>query len=98
MACAHRRGASAPGRDPSRLAGPIGHIGSTAIPGLAAKPVIDVKAPVTTLEHSRPALAVLPSLGYVDYPDRPDVMHRLCKPSPQVRTHHLHLVPNGSRL
>lgn len=80
------------------LAGPIEHIGSTAIPGLVAKPVIDIMAPVTTLEHSRPALAVLPSLGYVYFPYRPDVMHWLCKPSPQLRTHHLHLVPNGSRL
>ena len=32
------------------LAGPIEHIGSTAVPGLAAKPVIDIMAAVESLE------------------------------------------------
>jgi GrpB-like predicted nucleotidyltransferase (UPF0157 family) len=39
------------------LAGPIEHIGSTAVPGLAAKPVIDIMAAVETLDSSRPAIA-----------------------------------------
>lgn len=46
------------------LAGPIEHIGSTAIPGLAAKPVIDIMAGVHTLEESRPAIAASTELGY----------------------------------
>jgi GrpB-like predicted nucleotidyltransferase (UPF0157 family) len=37
------------------LAGSIEHIGSTAIAGLSAKPVIDIMAGVRTLEESRPA-------------------------------------------
>jgi GrpB-like predicted nucleotidyltransferase (UPF0157 family) len=80
------------------LAGPIEHIGSTAVPGLAAKPVIDIMAAVESLEASRPALERLASRGYLHAPYRADVMHWLCKPSPEVRTHHLHLVPMGSRL
>jgi GrpB-like predicted nucleotidyltransferase (UPF0157 family) len=38
------------------LVGDIEHVGSTSVPGLAAKPVIDVMAPVASLEQSRPAL------------------------------------------
>ena len=76
----------------------IEHIGSTAIPGLAAKPVIDIMAGVESLEDSRPAVAVLERHGYCYAPYRTDVMHWLCKPSPALRTHHLHLVPLGSPL
>jgi GrpB-like predicted nucleotidyltransferase (UPF0157 family) len=39
------------------LVGPIEHIGSTAIPGLVAKPVIDMMAGVESLDASRPAIA-----------------------------------------
>lgn len=75
------------------LAGEIQHVGSTAVPGLAAKPVIDIMAPVHTLEASKAAISVLRQLCYVYFPHRPTLMHWLCKPSPEVRTHHLHLVP-----
>ena len=80
------------------LAGPLEHIGSTAVPGLAAKPVIDIMAPVHTLAASRPAIEAARELGYVHYPYKPDVMHWFCKPSAAHRTHHLHLVPLGSPL
>jgi GrpB-like predicted nucleotidyltransferase (UPF0157 family) len=78
------------------LAGPIEHIGSTAIPGLGAKPVIDIMAGVQTLEASRPAIAAATELGYCYAPYRADVEHWFCKPSPAYRTHHLHLVPLGT--
>ena len=80
------------------LAGPIEHIGSTAVPGLAAKPVIDIMAAVRSLAESRAALAAVIELGYVYFPYRAEVMHWFCKPSPSFRTHHLHLVPFRSRL
>lgn len=80
------------------LAGPIEHVGSTAIPGLAAKPVIDIMAAVRDLESSRPALERLAEIGYCYAPYRPDVEHWLCKPGPALRTHHLHLVPYRSAL
>jgi GrpB-like predicted nucleotidyltransferase (UPF0157 family) len=75
------------------LDGTIEHIGSTAVPGLMAKPVIDIMAPVRGLEVSRPAMAALASADYCYFRYKPDVMHWFCKPSPDVRTHHLHLVP-----
>ena len=80
------------------LAGPIEHVGSTAIPGLVAKPVIDIMAGVESLEASRGAIAAASQLDYVYFPYRPDLMHWFCKPSPAFRTHHLHLVPVNSRL
>ncbi len=80
----------------SWLAGPIEHIGSTAVPGLAAKPVIDIMAGVETLEGSRDAIEAVGILGYCYFPYRAEIMHWFCKPSDTVRTHHLHLVPVGS--
>lgn len=82
------------------LAGPIEHVGSTAVPGLAAKPVIDIMAGVRDLRGSLPAIEAVRPLQYC-YPDppyKPDVMHWFCKPSDFERTHHLHLVPFGSPL
>jgi GrpB-like predicted nucleotidyltransferase (UPF0157 family) len=81
----------------SWLAGPIEHVGSTAISGMPAKPVIDVMAAVRSLEASRPAINGLAEAGYVYFPYRPDIMHWFCKPSSAFRTHHLHLVPLGSK-
>ncbi len=80
------------------LIGPIEHVGSTAIPGLRAKPIIDIMAPVESLSASRDALPVLTTLQYEYWPYRADVMHWLCKPSDEFRTHHLHLIPMDSRL
>ena len=78
------------------LAGSIEHIGSTAIAGLAAKPVIDIMAGVGTLEGSRPAIDAASGLGYCYFPYQAELKHWFCKPSPAFRTHHLHLVPVGS--
>jgi GrpB-like predicted nucleotidyltransferase (UPF0157 family) len=68
------------------------------VPGLAAKPIIDIMAPVRDLESSRPALAELRKIGYCHAPYKGAVMHWLCKPDPALRTHHLHLVPFESDL
>lgn len=78
------------------LSGDIVHIGSTAVPGMPAKPVIDLMAPVHNLDGSRAAIDAVAALNYVYFPYQHDVMHWFCKPSPWVRTHHLHLVPLDS--
>lgn len=80
------------------LAGPVEHIGSTAVPGLPAKPVIDIMAPVRSLAESGQAIPAASPLGYLHYPYKPEQMHWFCKPGPAHRTHHLHLVPWGSAL
>lgn len=80
------------------LAGPIEHVGSTAIPGMAAKPVIDIMAAVPSLDASRPAIQALKAANYQYWPYKADLMHWFCKPSDAHRTHHLHLVPHASQL
>ena len=77
--------------------GGIHHVGSTAVPGLASKPVIDILVGVKTLDSSRSAFDPLAELGYLYAPYRESVMHWFCKPDPAHRTHHLHLVPTGSQ-
>jgi GrpB-like predicted nucleotidyltransferase (UPF0157 family) len=71
----------------------IHHVGSTSVPGLDAKPVIDIMAGVADLESTRPCIALVAPLGYLYAPYRADEMHWFCKPHPSRRTHHLHLVP-----
>ena len=80
------------------LCGNVEHVGSTAVPGLIAKPVIDIMFGVKSLEESRPAIDVLLQNGYVYFPYKEHVMHWLCKPSDAFRTHHLHLIPYESPL
>lgn len=77
--------------------GGIHHVGSTAVPGLDAKPVIDILVGVDDLESSRACFGLLAQLGYLHAPYLPDEMHWFCKPDPARRTHHLHLVPAGSQ-
>lgn len=80
------------------LAGELEHVGSTAIPTMPAKPIIDIMAPVHSLDGSRPAIDAAASVGYFYASYKPDLMHWFCKPSPTYRTHHLHLVPGSSQL
>lgn len=76
--------------------GPIEHVGSTAVPELCAKPVIDVMVGVRSLVESEPAKDVLCASGYQYSDYRSDIIHWFCKPSFEFRTHHLHLVPYES--
>jgi GrpB-like predicted nucleotidyltransferase (UPF0157 family) len=52
------------------LAGPIEHIGSTAIHGLAGKAVIDMMGGVHDLDGSRAAIEAAARLGYCYAPYR----------------------------
>ena len=78
--------------------GPIEHVGSTAVVGLWAKPIIDIMVGVTSLSESDPAKETLRQVGYQYAEYKTDVMHWFCKPSFAMRTHHLHLVPFESAL
>ena len=76
----------------------IHHIGSTAVPGLAAKPIIDVLAGVRDLGEARAASGVLPEHGYEDAPHRPEVAVHFEKVVGGVTTVGLHLTEPGSEL
>ncbi len=76
--------------------GGIHHIGSTAVPGLDAKPIVDILVGVEDLETSRACFEPLGELEYHHAAYLPEEMHWFCKPDPSRRTHHLHLVPCNS--
>jgi GrpB-like predicted nucleotidyltransferase (UPF0157 family) len=78
----------------------IHHIGSTAVPGLAAKPIIDMMAGVRDLDEARAAFHPLREQSYFYRAHRPGIAHHFAKPALalQERTHHLHLTEPGSDL
>jgi GrpB-like predicted nucleotidyltransferase (UPF0157 family)/broad-specificity NMP kinase len=73
----------------------IHHIGSTAVPNLDAKPIIDILVAVHRLEDAVACIPPLRQLGYafIDYPQNRDRrFFRKGKP----RSHHLHIVEQDS--
>ncbi len=81
------------------LEGGIHHIGSTAIPGLAAKSIIDMMAGVRDLDEARAAFSPLQFHSYEYTPHRPGT-HHFSKPRGPwwAYTHGLHLTEPGSDL
>ncbi len=95
---------------PAVLLGRIEHFGSTAVPGLTAKPIVDMLVEVTDLVATQTRIApILEAQGY-DYFWRPSIGDDglpfyawFIKRSAQgVRTHHIHMVephfPHWERL
>ena len=86
---------------PGDLVGRIAHCGSTAVPGLAAKPIVDMLVEVASLRATRERIApVLEAQGY-DYfwrpthgDDGPPFYAWFIKRDPRTgaRTHHIHMV------
>lgn len=85
---------------PQDLIRRVEHFGSTAIPGLQSKPIVDMLVEVTSLEETKARIApVLEALGY-DYfwrpthgEDGPPFYAWFIKRNPAgVRTHHIHMV------
>jgi GrpB-like predicted nucleotidyltransferase (UPF0157 family) len=97
--CAHLRSCL-----PATLLGRIEHFGSTAVPGLAAKPIVDVLVEVTDLAATRARIApILEAQGY-DYFWRPThgdagppfyAWFIKRDPVTGARTHHVHMVESG---
>ena len=74
----------------------IQHVGSTAIPGMVAKPIIDIGVAVVDFEEARALVAPVEGLGYayrgeLGIPRR----HYFVKGDP--RTHHIHMNEIGSQ-
>lgn len=72
------------------------HVGSTAVAGLAAKPVIDLQVSVVTMEPPSRDVGPLERLGYLFVPDpaSPD-LHFFANPRERPRSHHLHACAPG---
>ncbi|MHB8572016.1 MAG: GNAT family N-acetyltransferase [Candidatus Dormibacteria bacterium] len=74
------------------------HVGSTAVPGLAAKPVIDILAGLTSMGEAPAVVRALEAAGWVYAPEFEDEFpeRRLFgRIDRGRRTHHLHLVETG---
>jgi GrpB-like predicted nucleotidyltransferase (UPF0157 family) len=75
------------------LQGGIHHIGATSVPGLAAKPFVDMMAGVRDFEEARAAYKRLLAEGWEHTPHRPGIAHHFSKPG-----FGLHLTEPGSDL
>jgi GrpB-like predicted nucleotidyltransferase (UPF0157 family) len=79
----------------------IDRVGSTAVPGLAAKPIIDIQISVAQVQPMDPYRPALEGLGYrhTPYPD-PDGVVRypfFGKPPTRPRAFHIHVAQAGSQ-
>jgi GrpB-like predicted nucleotidyltransferase (UPF0157 family)/pimeloyl-ACP methyl ester carboxylesterase len=75
----------------------IEHVGSTAVPGLAAKPVVDVLVALDALTDADDVVARLEASGYAAWPAGDTSDHRfLLRAADGVRRFHVHLVARGS--
>jgi GrpB-like predicted nucleotidyltransferase (UPF0157 family) len=76
----------------------IDHHGSTAVPGLSAKPIIDIQVSVANLQPLVAYSAPLEAIGYVHVTHPDDsfcpFFHR---PVRWPHTHHIHVVERGGR-
>ena len=72
----------------------IKHIGSTAIPRISAKPVIDVLVGLGSMKNSRRFIKILEKQGYFYRPKFGHIKQHLtfAKGSEIKRTHYIHLV------
>ncbi len=91
---------------PPGSVGRIAHFGSTAVPGLAAKPIIDMLVEVPSLQHVHDTIApMLKHQGY-EYFWRPswrdgvtpEYTWFIKRNAAGERTHHLHMLEKGSAL
>jgi len=69
------------------------HVGSTAVPGLAGKPVIDLLGAVGTRDAVEPHLEELARLGYVRLPFLPGRMFFLKRGL--IESYNIHVVPQA---
>lgn len=76
----------------------IHHIGSTAIPGIYAKPIIDILAEVSDIEQIDTQTSTLVLLGYEAMGEYGIPGRRYFRKHNEVgeRIHHLHIFPTGS--
>lgn len=71
----------------------IEHIGSTAISGIPAKPIIDMNVGIESIDNIEDFIQKLPGLGYEYIPERRFSDRQFFPKGPaEERTHHLNLV------
>jgi len=73
----------------------IQHVGSTAIPGISAKPIIDIAVAVQDLRSADEFAPDMARIGYDDAGDGGVPGQRIFGRGPRVRTHLVHVVVAG---
>jgi GrpB-like predicted nucleotidyltransferase (UPF0157 family) len=79
------------------LTATVEHVGSTAVPGLAAKPVIDIDVVLRSSQDVPSAIERLRALGYVYQGDKGIRGREAFMWPPGSRPHHLYVVVAGGR-
>ncbi len=75
----------------------IQHMGSTSVPGLAAKPILDVAVAVGDIPAIMRCVPLLEALGYIYFGDRSEKGdYFFAKGGAQSRTHYVHMVEHLS--
>jgi GrpB-like predicted nucleotidyltransferase (UPF0157 family) len=74
----------------------VEHVGSTAVPGLAAKPIIDLQVSVAAFDPLEAFRTPLERLGYVYRADNPERTKRYFREPPGRRRTHVHVRRAGS--
>jgi GrpB-like predicted nucleotidyltransferase (UPF0157 family) len=69
----------------------IQHVGSTAIPGIVAKPILDIAVAVSSFEEAVVCVEPVVRLGY-EYRGENGIPRRHYFTKGEPRTHHLHMV------
>lgn len=73
----------------------VEHVGSTAVAGLAAKPIIDIQMTVPALRMAAASVEPLEAMGYSFWRDNPDkgamFFVKGLPPAAPQRTHHVHI-------
>jgi GrpB-like predicted nucleotidyltransferase (UPF0157 family) len=75
----------------------VEHIGSTSVPGLAAKPVLDVDVVVRVATDLQPSIAQLEKGGYLHEGDLGVPGREVLRRPPGSERHHLYVLVDGSR-
>ena len=74
----------------------IDHIGSTAVAGLAAKPIVDIQVSVAALDPVAAYRVPLEGLGLVFRPENTERTKRYFREAPGTRRTHIHVRRAGS--
>ncbi len=74
----------------------VEHVGSTAVPGLAAKPVIDLDVAIPSVSALDAAIERLAALGYVHKGDQGIPGRAAFDWPPHTRRHHLYVCTHDS--
>ena len=75
----------------------VDHVGSTSVPGLAAKPILDLQVSVRDVADLEGYRRPLERLGYLFVPEPGSAdFHFFALPAARPRTHHVHVCEAGS--